>query len=214
MMMAQFMNVFGIWLGVFFTFSIFSFLYKDNPFYKLAEQIFVGLSAGYWLIYVIYKTLIPNLFDKLIQDFSGNLILLLPMLLGLMMLARVIPKAQWISRYPLAIVVGTGAALNILRYLKSDLINQVAATMINPFAQPTLVEQIGTILVIIGTICGVYYFYFSKKQEGMFQIPSKIGIWFLMVSFGATFGYTVMARISLLIGRLEFLLRDWLHIIN
>ena len=49
--MPEFMTVFGIWLGAFFTLSIFSFLYKDNPFYKLAEQIFVGLSAGYWLIY-------------------------------------------------------------------------------------------------------------------------------------------------------------------
>lgn len=69
-------------------------------------------------------------------------------------------------------------------------------------------------MLIIGTICGVYFFYFSKKQEGIAKIPSKIGVYFLMVSFGATFGYTVMARISLLIGRLEFLLKDWLHIIQ
>ena len=57
-------------------------------------------------------------------------------------------------------------------------------------------------------------FYFSKKQEGIRAVPSKLGIWFLMISFGASFGYTVMARISLLIGRLEFLLKDWLHIIK
>jgi hypothetical protein len=41
-----------------------------------------------------------------------------------------------------------------------------------------------------------------------------IGIWFIMVAFGASFGYTVMARISLLIGRMQFLLHDWLGIIN
>ena len=30
---------------------------------------------------------------------------------------------------------------------------------------------------------------------------SKIGIYFLMISFGASFGFAVMGRISLLIGR-------------
>ena len=51
-------------------------------------------------------------------------------------------------------------------------------------------------------------FYFSKKQEGIRAVPSKLGIWFLMISFGASFGYTVMARISLLIGRIQFLVND------
>ncbi|HNZ06950.1 MAG: hypothetical protein KBA79_03650 [Candidatus Cloacimonetes bacterium] len=212
--MPEIMQVIGIWLAAFFTFCIFSFLYKDNPFYKLAEQIFVGLSAGYGLIYVIYTTLLPNLFTKLFSDFGGNLILLIPFALGLMMLTRIVPKAQWISRYPLAIVIGTSAAISLLRYLKSDLINQVGATMINPFANASIPEVIGNLMVIIGTLCGVYFFYFSKKQEGLAKIPSKIGVYFLMISFGATFGYTVMARVSLLIGRLEFLLKDWLHIIN
>jgi len=212
--MPDLMNVIGIWLAAFLTFCIFSFLYRDNPFYKLAEQIFVGLSAGYGLIYVIYTTLIPNLFARLLTDFSGNLILLIPFALGLMMLTRIVPKTQWISRYPLSIVIGTSAAISLLRYLKSDLISQVGATMINPFATSSVHEIFGNLMVIIGTLCGVYFFYFSKKQEGLARIPSKIGVYFLMVSFGATFGYTVMARVSLLIGRLEFLLKDWLHIIN
>jgi hypothetical protein len=35
-----------------------------------------------------------------------------------------------------------------------------------------------------------------------------------MITFGAAFGYTVMGRMSLLIGRLDFLLADWLHLIR
>jgi len=61
--MISFMNVFGIWIAAFFTISIFSFLYKDNPFYKLSEQIFVGLSAAYWLVYIIYSIMMPNLYQ-------------------------------------------------------------------------------------------------------------------------------------------------------
>ncbi len=212
--MAEFMRVFGIYLGAFFTFCIFSFLYKDNPFYKLAEQIFVGISAAYWLVYIIYNTLMPNLFTKLITDFSANAILLIPAVLGVMMLTRIHPKTAWISRYPISIVIGTSAGISMLRYMKSDLLQQVSATMINPIVPGSVSQTIGSFLLIIGTICGIYFFYFSKKQEGIYAVPSKIGIWFLMISFGASFGYTVMARVSLLIGRLEFLLKDWLHIIQ
>jgi len=204
----------GIWLGVFFTFSIFSFLYKDNPFYKIAEQIFVGLSAGYWVVQIIYDTLIPNLFTPLSDDFSRNFILLIPAILGIMTLIRIIPKLEWLSRYPIALLIGTTAGISFLRYLKSDVLNQLTATMLNPFADSDWVSIIGKIMLIIGTICGVIYFYFSKKHEGAFGYTAKVGIYFLMVSFGAAFGYTVMGRISLLIGRLQFLLGDWLNIIS
>jgi hypothetical protein len=212
--MPDLMNTLGIWLGAYFTLSIFSFLYKDNPFYKLAEQIFVGLSAGYWLIYTIYNILVPNLFNLLFTDFANNWLLLIPFALGIMMLLRMIPSLQWVSRYPISIMVGTTAAIYMLLSFQADFLSQIAATMINPFQYESAVDVVGTILLIIGTLCGVYFFYFSKKQEGFAKIPSKIGIWFLMISFGASFGYTVMARISLLIGRLDFLLRDWLHIIK
>ncbi len=212
--MTHFFATFGLWMAVFFTLSIFSFLYKDNPFYKLAEQVFVGLSAAYWLVYIFYSIMLPNLFTKLFTDFSANVVLLIPAALGIMMLLRIIPKAQWISRYPIAIMIGTSAGISMVRYAKSDLLSQISATMINPFAAGSFSSIVGNLLLIIGTICGVYFFYFSKKQEGISAVPSKLGIWFLMISFGASFGYTVMARISLLIGRLEFLLKDWLHLIN
>ena len=211
---SQLMNVLGVWIGAYFTLSIFSFLYKDNPFYKLAEQIFVGLSAGYWLIYAILNILVPNLFNLLFTDFANNWMLLIPFALGIMMLMRFIPKAQWISRYPIALMVGTSAAMYMLLSFRSDFMNQISAAITNPFVNANWLEITGNLLLIVGTLCGVFFFYFSKKQEGVFAVPSKIGIYFLMVSFGASFGYTVMARISLLIGRLDYLLGDWLHIIK
>ena len=56
------------------------------------------------------------------------------------------------------------------------------------------------------------YFLFSIEHTGAVGGASKVGIWFMMVSFGASFGYTIMARLSLLIGRVSFLFRDWLGI--
>lgn len=212
--MEHFFSVLGVWLGAIFTFAIFSFLYKDNPFYKVAEQIFVGLSAGYWLVYTIFFILKPNLYVPLSTDFVTNWYYLIPAALGVMMLLRLIPSIDWISRFPVAMVIGTTSGIYFLRYLKSDVINQMTATMINPFVGGDWVVVIGQLLLIVGTITGVIYFYFSKKHEGAFGVTARIGIYFLMVSFGAAFGYTAMARISLLIGRLQFLLGDWLGILT
>ncbi|HCX73437.1 MAG TPA: hypothetical protein DHM37_06955 [Candidatus Cloacimonas sp.] len=212
--MVHFFEVLGIWIGALLTFAIFSFLYKDNPFYKVAEQIFVGLSAGYWFVYTIFFILLPNMYNPLTENFAANWIKLIPAFLGVMMLMRLIPSIEWVSRFPIALVIGTTSGVFFLRYLKSDVINQLTATIMNPFSGNNTVMIVGQILLVIGTFTGVVYFYFSKKHEGAFGVTARIGIYFLMISFGAAFGYTAMARISLLIGRLQFLLGDWLGIIQ
>jgi hypothetical protein len=71
-------------------------------------------------------------------------------------------------------------------------------------------DGLGTIMIFIGVLSVLVYFFFSVEHKGTIGKISQVGIWFLMVSFGASFGYTVMARISLLIGRMQFLLQEWL----
>jgi len=39
-------DIFGAWIAIFLTMAILSFLYGDNPFYKLAEHLFIGISIG------------------------------------------------------------------------------------------------------------------------------------------------------------------------
>jgi hypothetical protein len=211
--MSDFMTIFGIWIGAACTMAIWSFLYKDNPFYKVAEQIFVGVSAAYWFVYTIYNILIPNLFAKLIYEFSDNWLLIIPGLLGIFMLSRLIPRFDWLSRFPLALMIGTTAGLAIITTIKTDVINQVTATMLNPLQAASIDVAIGQVILIIGTISGLVYFYFSKRHTGFTGGVARLGVIVLMISFGAAFGYTAMARISLLIGRLQFLLGEWLGVL-
>jgi hypothetical protein len=67
-----------------------------------------------------------------------------------------------------------------------------------------------TIIVVVGVLSTLIYFYFSKEHTGVLGVTAKVGIWFIMISFGAHFGYTVMGRVSLLIGRVQFLIDDWI----
>jgi len=70
------------------------------------------------------------------------------------------------------------------------------------------------IVSFVGVITTLSYFFFSREQKGALKLSAKVGIWFIMIGFGASFGNTVMARVSLLIGRVQFLLTDWIHLIK
>jgi hypothetical protein len=217
------METLGIWIAAFLTLCILSFLYKDNLFYKFAEHLFVGVSAAYWAVYYYYNILLPNLIQPLFGH--GQLLFIIPLMLGIMMLMRLFPKVGWVSRCPLAFIVGTYSGYNLITYLQSNAVEQVRATLVpfvqieswkNLFTGPgviTFLNAIAVPVVIVGVITGVIYFFFSKAHKGVFGGLARIGVWFLMIAFGASFGYTVMARISLLIGRMYFLLHNWLHLI-
>ena len=105
-------------------------------------------------------------------------------------------------------------------YFVSNAMNQVASTMrdvlsINPDSGAIIwSDTIGSLIIVIGVVTGLIYFFFSKEHKGLFGKSAKVGVWFLMITFGAHFGYTVMSRMSLLIGRMDFLLNDWLRLIN
>jgi hypothetical protein len=51
------------------------------------------------------------------------------------------------------------------------------------------------------------------EQRGAVARVSRLGRYLLMFAFGAIFGSTVMARLSLFIGRLWFVFAEWIHLI-
>ena len=210
----------AVTLAAFFTLGIFSFLYKDNPFYKFCESVFVGVSAGYWFVMLYYQNVLAKLIDTLSSEPFGWVWIayLFAGIFGFMMLLRLAPKIGWISRWALAVIVGATAGLWFITYLQSNAMRQLENTImpIQAFNGGVLdwYTTIGNLTVAIGTVTGVVYFFFSKEHKGAFGGAAKMGIWFLMITFGASFGYTVMSRMSLLIGRVDFLFSDWLRLVN
>ncbi|MEK7348186.1 MAG: hypothetical protein AABZ94_04890 [Candidatus Eisenbacteria bacterium] len=206
----------GVWIAAFLTLGIFSFLYRDNPVYKLCEHLFVGISAGYYVVLTYFSTLKPNLVTPLFGHFGEgrNFLLVVPLLLGVLLFSRFFPRGDWLSRWPIAVILGVYPALRITGFGQSDLVQQVNGSILPLWGAVNPGELINNWLLVIGVITTLVFFFFSKEHKGALGGTARIGIYFLMVSFGASYGYTVMARISLLIGRVMFLLRDWLGVLS
>ena len=228
----------GPWIAAFLTLAIFSYLYKDNPFYKVAEHLFVGISTGYWTSMFFWTQIQPNLFGRLwpASEYNSDLIwyklynvlgvfssvfpdgginkghdmellYLLPFALGIMMLLSVSAKLSWMARWGIAYTVGMAAGLRAYGFLNSNVLGQIKGSAFQifnsdlPFFALASESIFNNFIILIGTITGLMYFYFSREHTGNFGKLSKLGIYFLMISFGASFGFAVMGRISLLIGR-------------
>jgi hypothetical protein len=198
---------FGEWVAAFLTLCIFSFLYRDNVLYRVAESIFAGVSFGYYVGLAKLNTLEPNLFTPLFGDFGAHWTLLVPFALGVLLYLRYIPKLAWISNWSLAVYIGYYIGVNLLQRLHGDILPQARGTMVT--LGGGLGPALGSLIVFVGVVTVLIYFFFSSPHRGPLKPAARLGIYFLMVSFGASFGYTVMGRVSLLIGRLTFLVNEW-----
>ena len=205
----------GIIVAAGFTLSLYSFLYKDNPLFKAAEHVYVGVAAAYVFGITWYNVFLDDIIKTYFEvggaDVGGHdpWVMLFPTLLGLLMLTRFSRRFGWLSRLSFAFVGGVGAGLTIPRYMSSFVLGQIEPSLA-PIT-PTW-EGVNLLLILVGVLTVLIYFFFSVEHTGAVGTASKVGIWFLMISFGASFGYTVMARLSLLIGRVSFLLDDWLNL--
>lgn len=202
-----------VWIAAFLTLCIYSFLYRDNPFFKLAEHIFIGASVGYSIALTWHLVAIPKIYDPLKRAFASGdpaqiVLAIIPVCLGALMFSRLFPRISWLSLIPMGYMIGLGAGLSLPRGFQAYIFKHIQNTIL---VTPVSISQVIAFIAVITTLT---YFFFSVEHKGPVRYVARVGIYFLMASFGASFGYTVMARLSLLIGRLQFLLKDWLGIIK
>jgi hypothetical protein len=73
-------------------------------------------------------------------------------------------------------------------------------------------------VIVVGTIATLVYFHFTaganRPGARVIQAVGSVGKWVVLLTFGAIFANVVMGRISLLIGRVQFLLVDWLQVVQ
>lgn len=212
-------QIVGAWLSIFLTLCIFSYLYADNPLYKLAEHLFLGVSIGYGVVEVTYGVLEPNLWDKLVNGDTwtfSRVMLITPLVMLALLFTKFSRRHAWLARIPIAFLVAAFAGVKLTGEANARLLTQVRESM------PDLAQVyadygwwtweadgagvISSVILVLGLCACLLHFYFSAPQSRVMAQVSRFGVLMLMLSFGASFGYTVMGRISLAIGRAQEML--------
>jgi hypothetical protein len=222
----------SVFVGGLATLAIFSFLIKENGFYRFFEHLFIGIAAGLGPMLVIRDFLWPNIVEPMIgvsvrlypdgtpvEPYQPlYLLYLIPMAFGCLYYFIYSKRHAWLAKIVIGFTLGASGALAIRGFF-SEAIPQVASSFkpllvfeggaFSAFASFNNVLFVATLLLVLN------YFLFTFGREGSVQGRiAPLGRPLLMVCFGAFFGSTVMARLALLVERVQFIVRDWVAVVG
>ena len=214
-----------IWtiVSLFLTLFIFSFIVGDNPLFRITSYIFIGVTAGFVAVLLIYQVIIPRLIIPALFETSGNrLLAFIPLILSLLLLGKLFPRYSNLGNISMGFLVGVGAAVMIGGAINGTLIDQSRA-VINNVTVYTSNQTTGTssgkiiesLILLIGTLSTLVYFQFSakklpggeNKRSKTIEAISKIGGVFIAITFGALYAGVYSAALTALIERLDYILQ-------
>jgi len=199
-----------------FTLLVLSYLVGDNPLFRLAIYIFIGVSAGYAAAVAWHQVLWSKLFMPLIYgDTLERALALVPLLLGMLMLMKLSPRTARLGNPAMAFMVGAGASVAVGGAVLGTLFPQTQAS-INLFdlkAGGSVSERIfEASIILVGTLTTLVYFHFSAKAtpsgpqgSHLVDILGGIGQVFIAITFGVLFAGVYAAAMTALVERLSFL---------
>lgn len=192
------------------TIMVLSRIVGDNPLFRLAQYLFVGVSLGIAFVVAYHQVLRPALLGLARGDTAGVIGYGVPLLLGLLLLPRITRRQQlsWLANIPLGIIFGVGAALAIGGAVIGTLVPQVFDTA-RPL-QGGVGAVVGGVVLALGTIATLSTFYYTVPREsrsGRLIAPlAALGHWLLMIAFGFFFATAVQTYLVALTERIQFIL--------
>jgi len=177
-------------------------LWKENVAFRWAEHTYIAVMLAISLVVNI-----TNINRIAIQPMiTGEIHYIIPIILGLAMFALLIADYRWVSRYPIAVLVGAGFGLGMRGVLLPNILGQVISTITAPVGGAAM-DWFNFVYIAIGTISSISYFLLTYEHRGTLRYPTRIGRMFFMIGLGAYFGNTVLFRLSMLSGRAQFFLQ-------
>jgi len=212
------------WLA---TLAIFSVLIKENAFYRFFEHLFIGIASGLGPILILRDFLWPNIIEPMLgltvvtyPDGTQSepyqplyLLYLIPMVFGCLYYFIYSQRYSWLAKLVIGFSLGASGALAIRGFF-AEAVPQIASSfkplIVFVDGNLSLMESFNNALFVATLLLVLNYFFFTFGKEGSLQGKmSPLGRPLLMVCFGAFFGSTVMARLALLVERVQFVVRDW-----
>jgi hypothetical protein len=212
-------EVISAFIGFSLTLMIFSYLIGDNPLFRIAVYLFVGVASGYAATAIVYYVLVPKVIVPL-RDPGQLAYMIVPLLLCVSLLAKLTPRISWIGNFAMAVLVGVGAATAVGGALLGTLIPQAQASMealnLRSASSGTdaFLKLAEGIVMLAGTVLTLAYFQFGAKRaadgsvrrNAIFEFLAWGGRVFIAITFGVLFAGVYMAALTAMIERLSSLI--------
>lgn len=170
----------GFLFGLFLTIAVLSFVLKDNPLYRLAVHMLIGVSAGYAVVVLIRDVFSP-LFESLLEQRSVNKFFwIIPLILTLLLLTKAFPRSAWVGNVSMAALIGIGAAVSMVGAIAGTLVPQILVQ----YQEPLL----GLVVAILAILALAYFFFAARlNKEGDVVVSS----WYPSVAGGGRVVITI-----------------------
>jgi hypothetical protein len=207
------------------TLAIFSFLLKENPFYRFFEHVFIGVAAAIGISQQIRTFVLPDLIKPLlgwnrpslpdgtwlVPYDQRSLLLIIPMIFGLLYYFILSRRHVWLAQLTIGFSLGVGGGLAFKGFV-NEVFPQIADSWRPLYVPGSWIESFNNCLfaaVLFSSLC-YFFITFRRSPGGFVDRSSAAGRYFMMGCFGAFFGSTIMARMALLVERLQFLIEQWI----
>jgi hypothetical protein len=204
-------------IGLVLTLMVFSYLIKDNPLFRIAVYIFIGVASGYAATVVWHGVLLPKLSQSIT---TFNPLSIVPFVFGISLLAKLSPRTSWIGSFAMAVLVGVGAAAAVGGALIGTLLPQAQAAIdgFDVLSAGTVREVafrlLGGVIMLVGTVFTLASFHFSAgraadgtpKRNRIIEGVAWVGRIFIAITFGALFAGVYMSALTAMIERLSFII--------
>ena len=205
------------------TVLIFSYLIGDNPLFRAAVYIFVGVSAGYvaavaWNQVILPQVIQPLLAGTAFSSAKQAIIIVGSLVGGFLLLAKAFPRLSGFGQLPMAYLVGVGAAVTVGGAVLGTLLPQINATFIGFDVNLAISRGISPAfmiingaLILVGVIGTLAYFHFGARQKAdgsvkrnfLVESLTLIGRIYIAITFGVLFAGVYMAALTALIERID-----------
>lgn len=206
-MALPFWDALGLWVAAFFTFSVLSFLWKDNIYYKFGQQFIVGVVVAHNILTAM-QAVYNNAITPMILNARYTLIV--PLVFGILAYTRLQRGISWASKYPVAVMIGVGTGSMLVGTLRGQIIDQAKLTILDVFKSSNSIDIINGLIIFVGVITSLTFFIFTREHTGVLGGSAKIGRIFLMVSLGANWAGETVWYLTQMTGRLMFLYNEWI----
>lgn len=182
----------ALWVQVIIILAVYTYLYKDNPIYRAAESVYLGLATTYWFVFYFYNYIQPAVSKWVLEE--GKYHYIIAILLGLLIFFRYVPSLAWVARYPMSFWVGYGTGY-VLAFSPAVWLTQISSSFVT-------LNSLQNALLFIGILATLTYFFFTlAKENPVVGGVAEVGKWYIMIALGSAFGNTVLYRWNLFLSR-------------